>query len=472
MKYYVFYFAILLFGVVACTSDSDLERLTDETYSKIDSDTLDVTINALGLDQIVVDKYFVVSAREKEFIKRAKKENIFSYKALALPESDNPNKRDLSDEVQDVIFSCDKKNYFFGYPIATKINGKLLVAAERRESEKFINDFSDNFMLTLDEDNNWQQTDFIKYAPYGDQFAGSAPVIGVTPTGKVFVKGKGMLMSDGDFSSWTHSTSAFNNIPDADMYKEAGPKMTYSSKFGLFFGTGQAKDKAETAPAAIFSVDENTGDVTRVKHDYIGKYEQSDRVKDLRYLVKPVFYSIESDELSEYKGSIVGFGLYRDRVMQLVYRYEEGDTWDDVEFDVYPTNILGSMSRHSPVGIDYNPVTHRFEIIHSSPYLLDLWSISASDMLNAEVDQYTKEVKWTKEAILMDRLVTLRGQGMHPAGTVMDLENNVQHIYFHAGDEYPARSGIFELTRTLNTDELASWVDATRAELATMHFSD
>lgn len=472
MKYYIFYFIILLFGVAACTGDSDLERLTDETYSEIHSDTLDATLNPLGVDQIIVDKYFVASAREKEFIKRAKAENIFSYKAIALPESDNPNKEDLSDEVQGVIFSCDKSNYFFGYPVATKVNGKTLIAAERRESEKFTNDFSDNFMLTLDEENHWQQTDFIKYAPYGDEFAGSAPVIGVTPSGRVFIKAKGMLISDGDFSSWTHSTSVFDNIDTSIAYKEAGPEMTYSSKFGLFFGTGQAKDKAETTPAAIFRVDENSGDVSRVMYDYLGTFELSDRVKDVRYLEKPVFYSIESDDLPEYKGSIVGFGLYKDRVLQLIYRYEEGDTWDDVEFDVYPTNIKGSMSRHSPVGIDFNPVTQRFEMIHSAPYTLDLWSITAADMLSGKIDQYSKEIIWTEEALIMDRFVSLRGQGMHPVGTVMDIENNVQHIYFHAGDEYPARAGIFELTRTLNTGELSTWVDETRSELATMYFSD
>jgi hypothetical protein len=179
----------------------------------------------------------------------------------------------------------------------------------------------------------------------------------------------------------------------------------------------------------------------------------------------PVFYSIEHPDLSAHQGDIIGFGIDNAKIYQFVYNYKPGDTFDSIRFNIALTNITtGSQIRQSPIEINYNPVTKRFEVLNAAPYTLDLWSISTDDLLASKVNRINIAT-WTLEATLLNRAVSVRGQGLYPVSSIIDETNNTQTIYFYAGQEYPARSGIFELKRTLNTPILSQFVNAYRAYL-------
>jgi hypothetical protein len=115
------------------------------------------------------------------------------------------------------------------------------------------------------------------------------------------------------------------------------------------------------------------------------------------------------------------------------------------------------------VDLILNPITTRVEAVvtnrsgraaeHTddlSRQSLSLWSIDPADLLAGSSD-------WRYEGTLLERQMLdspLFVDGMHPAGSVVDLENEVQHIFIYAG-YYEGPSGIFQITRSLHTDRLA-----------------
>jgi len=464
----IIYILLLITVIIACEKETDIDSGIPG-LNQIPADSLEITMDTIGIHPFLGEKYLVIISKEQRMLYYAKESNIYSVEAIALPESDNTSKDILPPEIQLVLFDCDQTNYFFGYASAIDVNGNTLVVAERRASEKFVNSKSDNFFLTKNTAGIWEQTDFFKYAPYGNEFVNSRPMIGKTAAGKIVVKGKGLLVSDGDLQSWTHYPHAFDSLLNKD-YEECGPVFTYSSRFGMFFGTGQYIDKTDTIYGAIISVDPDQGIAKEVNSKWVAQIQKFDgSYKDLSQLTTPVFYSVEHDDLIANRGDIIGVGISKDKVYQFVYNYKEGDTFDSLVFKIGLTNITGSTVRHSPVGIDYNPVTKRFEMIHSSPYYLEIYSMAPEDLLSNKLNIYGS-AEWRKEAVILDRNVSVRGQGMYPVGNITDVENGVQRIYIYAGDEYPGRAGIFEITRTLNTDELSGFVADRRKILASQQY--
>src|SRR3989304_1501373 len=209
MKNIILYIFLITLGIVACNKDDTeidegvpgFNHITD-TSSKINRDTT-------GIHPFLGQKYIITSRKEQRMLYYARESGIYSLHAIALPESDNSSKDLLPEEIQNVFFDADLENYFFGYASAIEVNGKTLVVAERRSSEKFVNRKSDGFFLTKNAEGLWEQTDFAKFAPYGNEFLNSRPMIGKTEAGKIVVKGRGLLISNGDFETWTHYPHAF-----------------------------------------------------------------------------------------------------------------------------------------------------------------------------------------------------------------------------------------------------------------------
>lgn len=467
----IIYLLLIISGLISCSKNEYTEIFPGE--NNLDSVSSKLTIDTLGVHPFIGTKYLVLSRKEQRFLYYAKQNDIMTLKALALPECDNSSLDLYPEDIRKAIFDCDLRNYFYGYASALDVNGKTLVIAERRASEKFTNSRSDNFFLTVDEellstdgDSIWQQTDFFKYAPYGNTMLNSYPIMGKTETGKIVVKSNGLLISDGEFDNWVHYPHAFDSLLDKD-YEEHGPVITYSSIFGLFFGTGQyfeqKIDKIIDNKGAIIAIDVDNGVAKEVIDSWVPQILKYGSYIDIEELSTPVFYSVEHSDLSDNIGDIISFGISSDKVYQFVYNYKPGDTYDSIKFDIALTNIEGSLNRHSPVGINYNPVTKKFEIIHSSPYYLEIYSKSPEEVLSNELNKYG-EAEWKLEALLLNRDVTVRGQGMHPVGNIIDVENGVQKIYIFAGDEYPGRAGIFEITRLLDTEVLSEFI-ATRRQI-------
>lgn len=460
MKNKTIYFILLFVIVLSCKKESEIDPGT-EGLNKLPKGTDSIQYDTTGIHPFLGEKYLVISRKEQRMLYYAKESNIYSIKAIALPESDNSSKELFPKEIQQVMFDCRSSNFFFGYPSVINLNGNPLVVAERRASEKFVNSFSDDFFLTQDADSTWIQTDFFKYAPYGNQFINSKPMIGKTEDGIIVVKGKGLLISNGDIQNWSHYPHAFDSLLSKP-YEECSPAFTYSSKFGMFFGTAQYIDKVVTHYGAIISIDITNGVAKEVISKWVPKVQKFDGTyKDMMLLSTPTFYSVEHPDLSANNGDVIAFGTVNDVVYQFVYNYKAGDTFDSIKFKVALTNIKGSVVRQSPPTIDYNPVTQRFEMAHSSPYYLHIYSIAPGDLLSNKVNIYGT-AEWTNEALLLDRDLSVRGQGMHPVGSIIDTQNGIQKIYIQAGAEYPGRSGIFEITRILNTNELSQFVSARR----------
>jgi hypothetical protein len=468
-------FAFLI-GFASCKSGTEFDGFADHSYNNL-SGSIAINQDSLGMDPFLAEKYFDISAKEHRLLLHARKNNLLTINGVALPESDNPLRDSFPVSIQKIMFDCSYNNYFYGYPFAIKTTAGTLVSVEKRTSETTTNSFSDNFILTSASDSNWTSTDYFKFAPFGLTWNGSRTLIGNTPDGKIVMKGRGLLVSDGNFQSWKHYPYAFQNLVNSGKtYKDYGPSITYSSKFGLFFGTGQSShDTASTtAPielSTLFSVDPDQGTVKIAKSRWMPKILSDTTLVYLALLEFPVFYSVENTDLSAHQGDIIGFGISNAKIYQFVYNYKPGDTFDSIRFKIALTNInkygkgYGSKIRQSPIGIDYNPVTKRFEVMHAAPYTLDLWSISTDDLLSNKVDRL-KVANWTLEATLLNRQGSVREQGLYPVSSIIDVTKNTQTVYFQAGEEYPARSGIFVLTRTLETPKLSQFMAAYRAYLA------
>ncbi len=464
---HIIYAIMLVLACWACNK-SEIEDLPDD-LNKLNQEGDTGLVDTIGVNPLIGDKYLVVSRKEQRLLYYALESKMFSVKAIALPECDNTDLKNIPDSIAEVFMDCSQGNYFYGYPSALEINGKVLVVAERRESEKFVNSRSDNFMLTKNSLNKWEQTDFFKYAPYGYELISPAPMIGKSSSGQVVVKGKGLLVSNGDFESWKHYPHAFDSLLDMD-FVDHGPMFTNSSKFGMFFGTGQYIDKVDQHYGMLIKVDPDNGTAMIAKEKWLPQVQRFDGTyRDFPEIHTPTFYSVEHDNLSENIGDIVGFGIYKDAVYQFIYNYKPGDTFDSIRFVYAKTSVVGSANRHSPVGVIYNPVTKRIEMIHSSPYYLEIYSISPADLFSNKVNAYDVAV-WKKEAILINRDVSVRGQGMFPVSSVIDESKKEQKIYIFAGDEYPARAGLFEITRTLETNKLSEFIERRRNILAQQPF--
>jgi hypothetical protein len=55
----------------------------------------------------------------------------------------------------------------------------------------------------------------------------------------------------------------------------------------------------------------------------------------------------------------------------------------------------------------------------------------------------------------LDNPLKLERDGMHPGGTIIDAERGVQYIYM---GHFQGPTGVFQVTRTLNTDALAAYL--------------
>ncbi|MCC6679980.1 MAG: hypothetical protein IT445_03665 [Phycisphaeraceae bacterium] len=115
------------------------------------------------------------------------------------------------------------------------------------------------------------------------------------------------------------------------------------------------------------------------------------------------------------------------------------------------------------VDLILNPITNRLEAVVTNRVgraadnagdvrrqSLSLWSIDPAAFADGSTD-------WRYEGTLFERHMIdapLFVDGMHPAGSVIDLENQVQHIFIYVG-YYMGPAGIFQITRSLHTDRLS-----------------
>ena len=92
---------------------------------------------------------------------------------------------------------------------------------------------------------------------------------------------------------------------------------------------------------------------------------------------------------------------------------------------------------------------------------VNLWSLSKRDMYAGRAD------KWRLEATLLrleSGMLELEPENIdaaHPGGGVIDEARGVQHIFIYCG-KYATPSGIYRITRDLDTKKLRKAVGAIR----------
>jgi len=105
------------------------------------------------------------------------------------------------------------------------------------------------------------------------------------------------------------------------------------------------------------------------------------------------------------------------------------------------------------VDFSFNPVTQRFEVVRSERHRMQLW-LWSMDPADWERGQ------WRRECRLLDRsgVFYRDADGFHPAAAVIDAQHGVQHVFIYSGHPN-GPTGVFRITRTLNTPKLAAFLD-------------
>jgi hypothetical protein len=84
---------------------------------------------------------------------------------------------------------------------------------------------------------------------------------------------------------------------------------------------------------------------------------------------------------------------------------------------------------------------------------VNLWSISEDDVHAGRADQWAFEATLLRLSSGMLDLGPDDIDAAHPGGAVIDVANNVQHIFIYCG-KYATPTGIHRITRTLDTPAL------------------
>ena len=122
--------------------------------------------------------------------------------------------------------------------------------------------------------------------------------------------------------------------------------------------------------------------------------------------------------------------------------------------EVMETNLQDPRNVDT-VDPSFNPVTKRFEVVRPERYRMQMW-LWSMDPRDWETGQ------WRRECRLLDRggRFYRNADGFHPAAAVIDGKRGVQHIFIYSGHPN-GPTGVFRITRILNTDRLAKFLRTT-----------
>jgi hypothetical protein len=254
--------------------------------------------------------------------------------------------------------------------------------------------------------------------------------------GRIIQKGSGTMISENQGANWSPYPRAFK-FASQEAYGPNGPRIHAHPAFGLIFLTGTGP---EIDSGSVFRSTEG-----RVWEDAIWSAEGTG----------PVNCQGPSTLILE-DGSILMVSSNGHNMVQYYYQFRPGDTYADVKFRVDTiSGISTSLSAFDVPDLILNPVTGRIEMTESNPAALLLWSIGPADLVGGSTD-------WKLEGILLSRTGVA---SMHPAGSVIDTEQGLQHLFLYMGGEYPDRNCIYRLSRSLDTPALADWINETREHM-------
>jgi len=414
-----FVLGILLAGLISCAEDEALLEV-DPTYTGL-LPVEKYSSQNLGISEYIANRYLNISEEENRMIYLADSMSLMEINPVYLPEG----------------AGYQPGSYNIGWPVATMVNSSIIVSTQRKLLPGQVDDKSGKGQLLIrsdDRGNTWKNVTEVQFIqPYG-YTVGSKSCIG-SFDGKIIQKGSGTLISENNGQNWNPYPRAFK-FASQEAYGANGPKIHNHPEFGLIFFTGTASD---IDTGSVFrSVDGTTWEDVNWSTD------------DMDGLDCPAPSALVLND-----GSILMVSSDGNNMVQYLYEYSDGDEYSDIQFTGKTIeDINTALSSFDVPDLILNPVTERIEMLESNPTALLLWSIDPDDLIAGGSD-------WELETILMNRNGI---SSMHPAGTVVDVSENLQHIFLYMGGLYPDRNSIFRLSRTLDTESISDWINNYRSD--------
>lgn len=341
-----------------------------------------------------------------------------------------------------------------GWPVAIKQNGSICLFYRPYE-----------MIRSTDNGQTWQPAvdmrDFILTPNTATVLAGMQ-VLGFNSSDQmVFLDKNGIYLSSDEGLSWQHITNAFTSMQMTGPALNNGPAIIQHPYWGLM-----------TFPVSL--------DQFWIRYSQDGGLTWSETNTPL-----PASYAANAEAAAiNYNDSIImlsrchDYNTYEpirsDPNYGTIGTYKYVQLWSQngqFPFQASLTNIKATGWGYGSgpwgqdtVDLSLNPVTQRLEAIVTNRLgggpgeegnmqiqTLNLWSIDPENLLAGSST-------WTFEGTLLSRgqyIDGLRVEGMHPAGAVIDTQNNTQQIYVYLGLKNQVY-GVYRITRSLDTDSLSS----------------
>ena len=401
-------------GFVSCAEDEVLLP-SDSTYMGLLPDAPIVEENKAFSDYMA-NRYLNFGSHENRMLYLADSLGLMELDPVVVPEGEG----------------FVPGSYNFGWPVAAMSGTTIIVSTQRKLLPGQPDDKSGKGQLLIisgDKGESWAAPVEVQtLQPYG-YWVGSQSCIGVAGE-KIIQKGSGTLITDNQGENWSPYPRAFK-FASQEAYGINGPRIHLHPSFGLIFLTGNTPTIDR---GSVFRSDDGT--------------EWEDDFWNIEGGAGVVCRGPSALVLDD--GSILMLASNGNRMVQYLYRYTSGDTYADIQFTADTIKgINTSRSAYDVPDLILNPVTGRIEMLESNPTNLLLWSINKNDLLGGSIS-------WELESTLLSRDGF---DSMHPAGSVVDTDNQVQHIFLYIGGAYPDRNCIFRLSRTLDTGSLSGWIN-------------
>ena len=363
-------------------------------------------------------------------------------------------------------------NRHFGWPVATKTDDAMIVVFCRKSEHSGTLWGSDSYstasamVRSTDGCQTWSGiSDLGQYVDIPAASRGPMRSIGVDDQGAVYmINSEGVFTSEDSGVTWKHIPGAFTASQLPAPTVNNGPKLVNHPLYGL-----SAFSSYETDFLVRYSLDNgsNWSQIKQTLPDFAQVHGEptvvmvGDAMIVLARCLSEDCYDPQEGtyryvQLWSQTGTLPLQGALTNIKASHAVAEQTPITGED------KASAFGYWSQDT-ASLIFNPLTQRLEAVVTnrmgggegqesdhSYQTLNLWSIDPLQLLAGES-------QWRFDGTLLSRKaldITKFIDGMHPGGSIVDIENGVQHIFLYMG-YYDAPAGIYRLTRSLDTDTLA-----------------